>query len=129
MCVCLLARQRVVETDGRGAHIQDQVTPGSELTPPPRILLLGPSMGPRMPPPIHLVILVLLAPSALAGRPEVMQIVAGEQQQFAKQHSGSSNTQQQQWVHNAVEYPLMGDNEQIPEIPKSGEGFNNIPGG
>ena len=86
-------------------------------------------MGPRMPPPIHLVLLLLLAPSALAGRPEVMQIVAGEQQQFAKQHSGSSNTQQQQWVHNAVEYPLMGDNEQIPEIPKSGEGFNNIPGG
>lgn len=83
-------------------------------------------MGPRMPPPSHLVLLPLLASTALAGRPEVMQIVAGEQQQFAKQHSGSSNTQQQ-WVHNAVEYPLMGDNEQIPEIPKSGEGFNNIP--
>ena len=79
-----------------------------------------------MPPPIHLVI-ILLASTALAGRPEVMQIVAGEQQQFAKQHSGSSNTQQQQWVHNAVEYPLMGDNEQIPKIPKSSDGFNNIP--
>merc|ERR1719242_435043 len=63
-----------------------------------------------MPPPIHLVI-ILLASAALAGRPEVMQIVAGEQQR----------------VHNAVEYPLMGDNEQIPEIPKSSDGFNNIP--
>ena len=36
-------------------------------------------MGSRMPPPIHLVLLLLLAPTALAGRPEVMQIVAGEQ--------------------------------------------------
>jgi hypothetical protein len=74
--------------------------------------------------PIHLFLLPLLASTALA---DVMQIMAGkQQQQFAKQHSGSSNTHQQ-WVHNAVEYPLMGDNEQIPEIPKSGEGFNNNP--
>ena len=77
-----------------------------------------------MPPPIPLLLLPLLAQAAVAG-PEVMKITVGDQQ-HAQQHSGSSNTQQQ-WIHNAVEYPLMGDNEQIPEIPKSNDGFKNIP--
>ena len=77
-----------------------------------------------MPPPIPLLLLPLLAQAAVA-RPEVMKITVGDQQ-HAQQHSGSSNTQQQ-WIHNAVEYPLMGDNEQIPEIPKSNDGFKNIP--
>ena len=117
----------MVETDGRGVQIGDQVAQGSELAGPPRILCLRASTGARMPPLIHLILLPLLTSTALAGRPEVMQIVAGEQQQFAKQHSGSSNNQQQQWIHNAVEYPLMENNEQIPEIPKSGEGFDSIP--
>ena len=80
-----------------------------------------------MPPPIHLILLPLLTSTVLAGRPKVMQIVAGDQQQFAKQHSGNSDNQQQQWIHNAVEYPLMGDNENIPEISKGGEGFDSIP--
>ena len=85
---------------------------------------IGPSPGPSMPPPIPLLLLPLLAQAAVAG-PEVMKITVGDQQ-HAQQHSGSSNTQQQ-WIHNAVEYPLMGDNEQIPEIPKSNDGFKNIP--
>ena len=85
---------------------------------------IGPSPGQGMPPPIPLLLLPLLAQAAVAG-PEVMKITVGDQQ-HAQQHSGSSNTQQQ-WIHNAVEYPLMGDNEQIPEIPKSNDGFKNIP--